>query len=183
MFFPLVLLLIEDEDDRLFLEGIYLEYHRLMYAQAYRITHSEDAAQDAVSDSFLALMKKIPLLRSLECNKLRSYIVITVRHTAISMLKRGKREQLADDVTFRDLTDGYRVDDRLLERAGVEGVKDAIRMLSPQQRDIMLMRYFREMDDEEIAQELGLKPVSVRVQLSRARKQLAEILQRKEEWA
>ena len=35
MFFPipLVFLLIENDEDRLFLEGLYMEYHQLMYAR------------------------------------------------------------------------------------------------------------------------------------------------------
>ena len=79
---PFVFLLIESDEDRLFLEGVYLEYHRLMYAQALQITRRSEAAEDAVSDSLLALMKKIDLLRTLPCNKLRSYLVITVKRAA-----------------------------------------------------------------------------------------------------
>lgn len=175
---PLVLMTIENDEDRQFMEDLYLTYHSLLYGVALRVTRSDDAAQDAVSDSLVALMKKIPLLRSLESNKLRAYIVITVRHTAITHLNRGRREFAADDASFSDLSDGFRVDDQVLSAAGVEGIKRAVRQLPPRERDVMLMRYFREMTDEEIARELGLRPVSVRVQLSRARRHLAEILEK-----
>ena len=90
---PLVFLLAADEDDRAFMESAYTQYHRLMYAQAYRILNHSQAAEDAVSESLLALMKKIDLLRSLPCNKLRSYLVITVKHTAITQEARRRREQ------------------------------------------------------------------------------------------
>lgn len=173
---PLVFFLIENEDDRAFLENIYTQYHRLMYAQALRILNQSEAAEDAVSDSLLALMKKISLLRTFECNKLRSYVVITVRHTAISHLNKRKRETLPGDVAFEDLTGADRTDDRLLAQAGVDSIKNAIRSLPPREKDIMLMKYFREMTEEEIALEMGLKAVSVRVHLSRARKHLAQAL-------
>ena len=68
------------------------------------------------------------------------------------------------------------MDNRLLEEAGIEGVKEAIRALPPREKDLMLMKYFREMTEQEIADETGLKPVSVRVHLSRARKRLARLL-------
>ena len=60
MFFPipLVFLLIENDEDRLFLEGLYMEYHQLMYVQALHVLKSEQHAQDAVSDAILALTKK-----------------------------------------------------------------------------------------------------------------------------
>ena len=48
---------------------------------------------------------------------------------------------------------------------------------------MMLMHYFRDMSDEEIAAATGLKAVSVRVHLSRARKRLAEMLSGKGEEA
>ena len=173
---PLVLLLIENEDDRQFLENVYLQYHRLMYAQALQILKQRPAAEDAVSDSLLALAKKISLLRTFECNKLRSYVVITVRHTSISRLNKGKREQLPGDAAFDEIAGTDRVDDRLLSQAGIEGIKAAIRALPPREKDLMLMKYFREMTEQEIAGETGLKPVSVRVHLSRARKHLAQLL-------
>ena len=178
---PLVLLLIENEDDRQFLENVYLQYHRLMYAQALQILKQRQAAEDTVSDSLLALAKKIALLRTFECNKLRSYVVITVRHTAISHLNKGKREQLPGDAAFDEIAGTDRVDARLLEQAGIEGVKAAIRALPPREKDLMLMKYFREMTEQEIAGETGLKPVSVRVHLSRARKHLTQLLAERRE--
>ena len=68
----------------------------------------------------------------------------------------------------------------LLEQAGVARIKEAILALPPREKDVMLMRYFRELSDEEIAVEMGLRPVSVRVHLTRARKHLAALLQREE---
>lgn len=167
---------VDREDDRLFLEGVYQEYHTLMYGMALRVTRDRTLAEDAVSDAMLSLMKKISLLRSLECNKLRSYVVITVRHAAISLLKKRRREPAAGDDALVNLEDGFRVDERALSRAGVEEIKQAVRALPQRERDVMLMRYFREMTDEEIAREMGIQAVSVRVQLTRARKRLAAML-------
>ncbi len=179
--FPLVLLLIQDEDDRTFMEGLYTQYHRLMYAQALQILRLSEAAEDAVSESLIQLIKKINLLRTLPCNKLKAYVVITVKHTAITQLHRRQREQPTDDTVFLNLADVQRTDDHVLEEAGITRIKDAIRSLPTREKDLMLMRYFRDMTDEEIAEATGLKPVSVRVHLSRARKRLAQILSGKGE--
>ena len=178
---PLVFLLIENEDDRLFLENVYLQYHRLMYTQAQDILKQSQAAEDAVSDSLLSLTKKISLLRSFDCNKLRSYVVITVRHTAITRLNRRKRERLPGDAVFDEMAGTARVDTHLLSQAGIEGIKEAIRALPPREKDLMLMKYFRDLTEQEMADEMGLKPVSVRVHLSRARKHLAQLLKERGE--
>lgn len=176
MFIPLIFLLIENEDDRQFFESIYVDHHRLMYAQALQITRNGQEAQDAVSDAMMALLKKIDLLRSLPCNKLRSYLVITVRHQAINLYNRKKREQPMDDTVLTAFPGTDRVEDGLMEQSGVERIKEAIALLPPREKEIMLMRYFREMTDEEIAAEMGIRAVSVRVHLSRARKHLADLL-------
>ena len=174
--FPLVFLLIQNDSDRAFMETLFAQYHRLMYAQALRVLRSREVAEDAVSESLIQLIKKISLLRTLECNKLKAYVVITVKHTAITLLHRREREQPADDMTFQHVAADERVDDIVLEAAGVERIKNAILALPPREKDMMLMRYFRDMTDEEIAEATGLKAVSVRVHLSRARKRLAQML-------
>ena len=72
------------------------------------------------------------------------------------------------------------MEDRLLESAGVEEIRDAIRRLGDRDRDILMMRYFREMSDREIGRELDLRPTAVRVRMSRARKHLVMLLQGRE---
>lgn len=173
---PLVLTQMEPGDDRDFMEQVYLSHHRLMYAQALRVLREEAAAQDAVSDALVALMKKISVLRGLECNKLKAYVIITVKHAAIAILRRHQREPLTETGEFVEISAPDRTDGRLLERDGVERIKDFIRRLPPQEKQIMLMRYFRDMTEEEIGREMGLKTVSVRVHLSRARKKLGQLM-------
>ena len=176
----MVWLWLESPEDRAFLEDLYAQLHGLMYAQALRITHSGQAAEDAVSDSLIALIKKIDLLRTLPWNKLRAYVVITVKHTALNQLSRRKRERIDERAAVEDIAGGRPVDERLLSQAGIQGIKAAIRTLPDRERDVLTMKFFLGMTDEEIAAEWGLKPVSIRVILNRARKRLAERLDREE---
>ena len=173
---PLIFLLIEDESDRAFMERVYTQYHRLMYAQALSILGSGDAAEDAVSDAIVKLIEKIDLLRSFDCKKLRSYAVITVRHAAITQYNRGKRQSAFPNDQLEEWPGSESAEEPLLAKAGVERIQEAIRRLPPREKELMLMKYFRELTDVEIARETGLKPVSVRVHLSRARGRLAELL-------
>ena len=182
MWAPMVWLWLESPEDRAFLEDIYTQFHGLMYAQALRITHSGQAAEDAVSDSLMALMKKIDLLRALPWNKLRAYVVITVKHIALNQLSSRKRERIDENAVVEDIAGGRPIDEHLLSQAGIEGIKAAIRTLPDRERDVLTMKFFLGMTDEEIAGQWGLKRVSVRVILNRARKRLAERLKREEGW-
>ena len=88
---PIVILAMPAGEDRDFMEGLYRKYHRLMYATAWKYVNESSAVEDVVSDSCVALMKKIPTLRELDHNKTCVYIVSTVRNTSINALNKQSR--------------------------------------------------------------------------------------------
>ena len=137
IFLP-ILLMLDSEDDRAFLEGVYEEYARLMYAQAFLVLRSRTASEDAVSESLLSLMKKIPLLRSLPCNKLRAYVVSTVKHTALSAVRVSNRtRERASDVPMEDIPEKQSLENRVIARAQMAEVRQAIRSLPERERVVL----------------------------------------------
>ena len=50
-------------------------------------------------------------------------------------------------------------------------------MLPPREKDALMMRYFQQLSDLEIADALGIAPVSARALISRARKRLRNLLE------
>ena len=174
---PLLLLVIEDDSDRAFMEKLYADHGRLMYHQARLICRNDADAQDTVSDALLALIKKISLLRDMPCNKLKAYTVITVKHLAIDRYRKLKKEDVSWDEEGIDGVSDALPDARLMENAGVEGIKEAILALPEREKDVLMMRYFRSLSEEEIAAAWQVRPVTVRVTLSRARQHLKILLQ------
>ena len=162
------------------MEELYLRYHHLMYAQALRVLNNSHAAEDAVSDAIEALIKKISLLRNMDCNKQKAYVVITVRHMAINIYRRNSREIVMEDESLEAIPSNSQTEDHMLENAGVKEIEEAIHHLNENERDILMMRFFREMTDTEISRELGILPATARVRISRARKHLMMLLERRE---
>ncbi len=177
--FPLILMTIENDEDRALMEELYLQYHRLMYVQALRILNNNYAAEDAVSDAIEALIYKISLLRNMDGNKRKAYIVITVRHMAINHYRRHSRETVMKGDFLEEIPSGRLVDDHVMEDAGIKEIKEAVCQLNVNDREILMMRYFREMSDTEISRELGVLPTTARVRISRARKHLINLLEGK----
>ena len=177
--FPLILMTIENDEDRALMEELYLQYHRLMYVQALRILNNNYAAEDAVSDAIEALIYKISLLRNMDSNKRKAYIVITVRHMAINHYRRHSRETVMKGDFLEEIPSGRLVDDHVMEDAGIKEIKEAVCQLNVNDREILMMRYFREMSDTEISRELGVLPTTARVRISRARKHLINLLEGK----
>ena len=179
-FFPLVLLSIKNEEDRAYLDALYRQHCRLMFAAAWKYTSDRSTAEDIVSESIVALIGKVDVLRAMEPAALRSYLVTTVRNAAFSHFRRMQR------------IDAYRlcIRDEAIARlpeqlpsAPQNELADVIRaMHCMNERDqaVLKMKYFYGLDNGEIARAMNLSPESIRQILSRARKRLKEIIHAEE---
>ena len=177
---PVAILAMPEGYDRQYMEILYRQKHRLMFATAWRYFNTPAEVEDVVSDSCLALIKNLPTIRGLECNKLNAYIVSIVKNTAINHINaRRRRERVfsnVDDEAVMDTSDGLNVERKVELEEELEQVTHAIEQLSQNERDVMRMKYFMEMDDEAIARETGLSVNSIRQYVVRARKHIKAAL-------
>lgn len=145
-----------------------------MLALAERITGNRDDAADAVQDAFVKLWQQRGRYES--SSHAQGAGMMTVRTTSIDMARHNSHhtdipvEQAADSII--DEPDN---EERLLAYRQVRHIID--NDLSPNQRTIIDMREVEGLEFEDIAARLGMQPVTVRVELSRARKRVREIYQ------
>lgn len=178
---PLSILAIEDDGDRAFMEQLYRDYHAAMKRAARKILHHPEDAEDVVQSVCIALCKKVSLLREMECNSLRSYIVISIRNTAINLIRSrdrrpellwGESDYLDSLLNPQDQPEGNEFFN--LEQIAMN---QAVSQLPLRERNLLDMKYVLQYTDEEIAAAFGIKPVSVRVMLMRTRQKLRELLE------
>ncbi|MEZ7873058.1 MAG: sigma factor, partial [Eubacteriales bacterium] len=67
----LIFLLIEDDAQRSFMEGLYLDFRSKMYHTAYDVMGHREDSEDIINDTLLKLMKNIPRLMARDCLVLR----------------------------------------------------------------------------------------------------------------
>lgn len=180
---PAVVLLLEDENDRVFMTRLYMEYRGLMFALAYAMLGSAEEAQDAVNDAVVCLIEKVSVLRGKPRCILRSYIVSTIRHTAIDALR--KRARKSEPLLILDAEDAAPLEDEaasidaeVAARADHEDFLRALTAMPERDRHLLQWKYYDEWSDEEIAKLLGIGRNSVRAALWKARKRLREELER-----
>ena len=90
---------IDNPDDQQFMIALYNEYEQLMFWAGSKYLVNIEDRRDAVQDTLVTLIRKIDTIRSLEENRLRTYIVYTAESKAINLVKRKNIElRLFDDL-------------------------------------------------------------------------------------
>lgn len=179
--FPVFISSIADDDQRSFMEQLYLDHHASMKRTARKVLHHPEDAEDVVQIVCMALCKKVSLLKEMECNTLRSYIVISVKNTAINLIRSRDRrpELLWGESDYLDSLLGSQDPLEGNEFFNLEQIamNQVVGQLPLRERNLLEMKYVLQYTDEEIAGDLGIKPVSVRVMLMRTRQKLRELLE------
>ena len=178
---PFVLLAMDDDDDRAFMEQLYIEYKGLMYGVALTYLHNNEDAQDAVNDAIIRLMNKASELRGKNRSVLRSYIVSTMKRTALNVIRKKKtvrkRVRSVDIEEMEAYADQKtEVDTAVIANSTSAELRKAVEQLTNRERTVLRLKYFEEWSDADIAQWLGLAESSIRTYLVRARRHMYEIL-------
>ena len=177
---PFVILAMAEGDDKEYMEWLYTEHRLLMYGTAWRYVDDAHQAEDIVSDSCIALMRKIAVLRGLDGFALRKYIVSCVRNTAFNSNESRKRQRKLFAQPFDEAAgvadEHMSVEKKIELREELKTAVRAIQALPEREKQIMQMKYLMKMENEEIAQFLEITPDAVRAYISRARGHIRAML-------
>ena len=168
-------------EEREFIEHIFHEYKRLMYAVAVQYNDNPADCQDIIQDSILRLMDKIYLLRGFSDPVVAAYVVATTRNVAINYGRRrssfAEQESGLDELGSVTPAIAPSIDEQVISR------EEYLRMwsaLSEEDRVLLEGTYILGLKDGEIAQILHCKPDSVRMKRTRARRRALEWMKKEE---
>lgn len=182
---PMAILMLDSQEDQRFMAELYQAHLPRMLAVARRYLPEGTEAEDAVSDSVMALIRHIDTLRSLPANTLPAYIVSTVRNQALNHLRSRARR----DARFLHTADGepwqlpsdVNVEGQILLEEELRLVLRVMRALPEKEQLVLRLRLGQGMDDASIAALTGLSPASIRKYLSRARSRIRDAVYAKED--
>lgn len=174
----------ENEDERVFLEETFDKYNRLMFSVAYKYGLQRHDAEDVVMESVLSIHKNLTTIRDLNVEKKQVYIVSIVRNASLDFLRREKRRgmvfQNVENDKMERLASQESVEEKMTLQDEIKLVMKAIHVLPERERQVMYMKYSRNMESEDIASSLGLSLESIRKYLSRGRNHVRQALLGKE---
>lgn len=180
----LMITALESDDDQAFMLNLYKDYYGLVRKTVYHITRDADHAEDLVNDTFIKLIEKISLIRTLESCKLAAYVVYTSRSVAINFIKH--REVQQKHLYFGEDTDlaekipnpEDNIETRIIHQEEITELRGAILKLPEKHKDLLYFKYILEMNNREIADILNIAPDSVRQYLIRARRETKELMEK-----
>lgn len=166
--------------DEFALRAVLTKYGAMLTALARQITGSEQDAEECVNDAILELWNSVPPASP---KQLSAFMGGIVRRRAIDRVRYNHAEKRAGSEYCSSLEE---LEECLPDRerdaqSDSQEINRCIRLFldkqKPDDRDMFLMRYFRFMSNEQIAQQFGMRESGVVMRLVRMRKRLRKCLE------
>lgn len=177
---PLIIMMIEDEDDQTFFIRFYNQYRRLMYLEAGKFSIHGIDPEDIVQESLAKIIRKIRTFRPLTESKQVSYLISTIYHTGCEFFgkaKRGNSYSLDDEnlclTGVED--DGALPEEQLLRAMEIEEFQKLWAEVSVETRVLLERKYLLKEADAVIAADLNIKASSLRMRLTRAKREVRRL--------
>ena len=152
------------------------KYGKVCHSLAYNILHSRQDAEECVNDAYLGVWDAVPPARpdpllAFLCRIVRNLSLM--RYHADKAVKRGGGSYTVALEELEDcLASSRTVEGDMEEQELIRLLEDFLETLSPENRVLLIRRYWFSDSYEEIAARTGLSGKNVSVRLTRVRKQL-----------
>lgn len=156
------------------LEEIYQRYSRELFLYLYAILRDTSAAEDILQDTFLkaflALDKSHP--------NFRAWLYKVGKNECLNYLKRQKK--LVPEADMEYIHETFSPLDEILQKEQNHILLKSLMKLPTLSREVIVMQYFFDLPQREIAEILNLSPGNVRIIVHRAKKELKKEVEKHE---
>ena len=157
-------------------------YQKPVYNLCYRMLGEPEAAEDAAQETFLKVYQN--LARYDRERSFATWLLSIAAHHCIDRLRRRRFSSVSIDENEEgqtDLPDRFAPDpeSETAKRQEREQLQKCLQSLDPIDRATVVMRYWQDCSEVEIAQALNLTVPAVKSRLHRARRALADLWEEK----
>ena len=167
-----------NRDDNKKIEERYIENKALLLAYGSKLLGSKDKAEDAVHETFIAIMKNKEKYLQLSCSEFTKLAVVIMRNKCIDQVRKEKKivEEDIEDLEYRMDFEESPLEEELIKKEEKARVKKAFDQLDPISQQLLLLKYSYGLSYKKIGQDLSMTPKHVETKLYRARQKLRKIL-------
>lgn len=151
---------------------VYEKYHRELYLYIYSLSRNHHIAEDLTQETFLKALLSLPE----EHGNIRAWLYMVVRNLFFNYREKASRnvsleEEMKRSDEEKDLLANMIENERKLQ------LYQALKKLDMKKREILLLQYFGDLSQKEIAAVLHITPENVRVLAYRAKKELKKYME------
>jgi RNA polymerase sigma-70 factor (ECF subfamily) len=159
------------------LAQIYDAYSPGLYRYSMRMLNDQDLAEDCVADTFSRFLRVLRTKRGPECH-LQAYLYRMAHNWIVDHYRRGCNR--SEELTEEHMDETTNTEKDASQHLHQECLRKALRKLTPDQQQVIALKYLEGWENEEIACSLK-KPVGAIKSLQhRALAALQKILNREE---
>lgn len=152
----------------------FAELYRLragrVFAYLAKILRERTAAEDATAETFLQAWKGIAKLR--DPDRFDAWLFRIAHHVAMDELKRPQTLELTVAPEAPDATVGANPEAVATQGEAAERIRQALLALPERYREVLVLRYFGDWSDREVARQMGTSAGNVRALRMRAMRRL-----------
>lgn len=143
----------------------------------YRLNSNKAAAEDMTAEVFLRALRKVGDFNWTGAD-FGSWLLRIARNLVLDNAKssRARLETVTDEMPEDAAGQARATEDSVMENLTNDGIYSAIKKLSPDQRDVITMRFIQGMDVTAVATAMGKKEGTIRTLQFRGLKSLQKLL-------
>ncbi|MCR5718448.1 MAG: sigma-70 family RNA polymerase sigma factor [Oscillospiraceae bacterium] len=151
-------------------EQVYLAYKDKVAAYLRNRTRSPEDAEDLCNDIFMKVFQKLDSFNESRA-KLSTWIFAITRNAVIDYYRTG---HISEELSGEEVDDSEGVEETVLSREMLARLAEELKKLPEQQRDIIVLRYYKGLTLQKISEKMGLSYGAVKLRHSAALKALRE---------
>jgi len=132
---------------------IYFKYYNNLHEYGVRITADKELVKDTIHDLFIKLWNNKANLGDVKA--IMPYLLVSLRSALYNSMQKISRKSLVEMTENSPFEMVFSVESEYIkkETASVQNQKliDALNLLTPRQKEVIYLRYFEELDYDEIA--------------------------------
>ncbi|QEH43857.1 RNA polymerase sigma factor [Chitinophaga sp. XS-30] len=166
------------QGDRRAFAAIYRQYFRNLYEYGLRVAEDKSLVKDSIQDLFIKLWSNRLQLSSVR--NVKSYLLVSLRSTIFNKTKQSRRTKIIGIEDQHSFELNFTVESAYLEKEAVSersrNLLNALNQLTPKQKEIIYLKYFEELEYNEIAAILNISVKATYKLSARAIVALREIM-------
>lgn len=173
---------LQKNDEAAFNE-LYDRYHRLVYYIAFQLTKNHADAEEIVQETFLQVHRSISTLK--EPSQFKAWIGKIAHSKTITMLRRKKDQQMSDsqlEILSNETEERMEFCPEYMNHHNTDMLilQQCLLQLKPQYREVLILYFFVQLNNQEIADILDCPLGTVKSRLLYGKKYLKEAIEQYE---